>query len=201
MNVALCGTHGIGKTTLLQDVWSRLASTDPEGWLGTKLTEQARSVAAALELHSLADVPLWSQQQREYFQWRVMMNQVAAEHQAVLEHGGFLSDRSVVDNLSYIMYYRCSQTMINAIKAFCMSHVEHYDILFYMPIPVQFNVDALHDGFRMEQLESVVAVDEIMLGLFEDIGESTNIVTLSADRNAWVDEVCEEIDIFSLTSV
>jgi len=197
VNIALCGTHGIGKTTLLGDVWQRYASTDRQSVLGTKLSEAARTVASSLSLRSLADIQLWTKQEREYFQWLVMMNQVATERQAEYTYGGYLSDRSVADNLAYIMYYQCSPNMVNSVRSFCMSHVETYDVLFYMPIPVQMHPDSLQDGFRMTSLDSVEAVDDILYALLKDFGELTNVVELSFDRCRWVDEVCEIIDNFA----
>ena len=197
MNIALCGAHGIGKTTLLGDVWQRYASTDRQSVLGTKLSEAARTVASSLSLQSLADIQLWTKQEREYFQWLVLMNQVVTERSALYTYGGYLSDRSVVDNLAYTTYYQCSPHMINAARSFCMKHVETYDILFYLPIPVQLRPASLYDGFRMNSIGSVAVVDGILCDLLRDFGEVTDVVSLSPDRYSWPDDVCATIDNFA----
>jgi predicted ATPase len=171
-----------------------------EGVLGAKLSEQARSVADAMALHSLEGIQRWSREEVEYFQWLVFINQVAHERQAAMEHGGFLSDRSVVDNYAYVSYYNCNDSMQRAIAKFCTQHVASYDILFYMPVPMQLDVTHLPDGFRMTSLKSIIEVDEIMQKLFKDAAEFTNVVPLSHDRARWVDEVCDEVDNFCLTS-
>lgn len=199
MNVALCGTHGIGKSTLLEAVWERLVRSPLyEDRLGEKLQEVARSVAKEEGLRTLADIQQWPSRQIEYFQWRVLMGQVSEERWATRDLGGFISDRSVVDNLAYMYFYKCSDPMLKAVTDFCRLHVQHYDVLFYIPVPVQFDTRAIADGFRMTELESVMAVDEIIVELFADFG--CDVVNLSVDRAKWVDEVCDEIDNFCLTS-
>lgn len=88
MRIAICGTHGVGKTTLAK-------------WLGEELDLPVLTEQATKLLKS--EFPFFKTERDfnifQQFQERVLMNQFKDEN---LYSGGFVADRSIIDSLAYV---------------------------------------------------------------------------------------------------
>jgi thymidylate kinase len=189
MKIALTGTHGIGKTTLLNNLDFYYASN---GYRFNILTEAARSVAATVHMRTLSDIRYWTRSERDYFQWLVLAELLSKEMHA---GANFISDRCVIDWLAYNIYYDCSHTFIDAAKELYYKHTPTYDCIFYIPIPRQFENAQLQDGFRLQDRESLVEVDDIICHLTVEAHPYTRIVSLGKDRDSWVKEISKILDV------
>lgn len=88
MRIAICGTHGVGKTTLAK-------------WLGSELNLPVLSEQATKLLKS--DFPFFETERDfrifQQFQEQVLVNQF---HDEGNHPDGFVADRSIIDSLAYV---------------------------------------------------------------------------------------------------
>jgi predicted ATPase len=187
VKVAICGTHGIGKTTLLHKIAQH--EDFPQGM--HVAAEAARTVAEALGIESLSDLPEWERTLIDRFQWRVFAEQVAIE----IEYPNLIIDRSVIDNLAYTRYYACGWSMTESITDFVKMWAQSYDLLLYCPIPRALHTDAINDCFRLTNVSSVGDVDTAIRGILFESRElealETVVVLPSTTSGDWTDEWAE----------
>lgn len=188
MKIAIFGTHGIGKTTLVNTL-ANDKDIVARGLFAEVVEEDARMVAEKFGALKVDDIPSWPIETREDFQLYMMVSKIAREFQ--LE--SFISDRSVLDILAYSIYYKCSDIVIETLEVLCFTHIREYDKLFYAPIPNNFSLTDVDDGFRMTAMESIVDVDFIMQQLFMRyvlcIEDKQAPHKLSANRDTWIAEI------------
>ena len=191
MRVAITGSHGVGKTTLVSSLHTHFWTSPfsrPQPLFRVQLEEAVRSVARDMELETLSDIFTWPKYKIEYFQWLSAMRQVVEETRVP----SFISDRSIVDYIAYTIYYGCSYTMVEALMDFAEQHIETYDILFYAPVPVEFDYSLTReDGFRLTDDKSVRQIDELINNLLQ---QNYPHVALPEERNLWFDFCCKEIE-------
>jgi thymidylate kinase len=188
VRIAVCGTHGIGKTTLVDALhthYVRESYNTPPFW--GRIEEVARTVALDLKLKTLSDILSWPTCKVEYFQWLCAMRQVTEEY----NEGSFISDRSFVDIIAYTVFYGCSYTMVEALMDFAEQHVPTYDILFYAPVPLEFEETSRADGFRLTDKKSAQDVDSLIDNLLQ---QNYVNICLPQERSQWFSFCCEEIE-------
>jgi len=186
MRVAVTGTHGIGKTTLVSALIED--SVLKEEFFGTALQEDARGVAEKFGLQTISDVLSWEVKRKDSLQLYLMAHKLSRE----FETTSFISDRSVVDVLAYTAFYECSSDVLDSCITMCYKHLPLYDKIFYAPIPEDFSLQCLDDGFRMVTMESVQGVDELIQTILQEVpyvcGDAV-VHTLSSNRDKWVEEI------------
>lgn len=176
--VAAIGTHGTGKTTLIKRI-GELTELPV-------IHERARSVARDWG-YTPATVP---EERALEYQLEVIMQQVGAE--TAYHKCGFVSDRSVIDNLAYLSSrlpegatpfnngtYRQHFSYANM-------RMEHYDMLLY--IPVMFPLP--DDGERHTDLGYQKVIDETVRKLVRDFNLSEKLYVL---RSEGVENRIEEV--------
>ena len=149
MRVAFIGAHGVGKTTLAEQVarWTALPH----------ITERARTVA---EDWGLTPATIPANRLVEY-QWAILNAQISAEND--WHHLGFLSDRSTIDNQAYMLAHvqntNGNLALVRNYAEEAMQRLGHYDRLFYLPIrfPLPTDDPARHpDTAFQRQIDALI---------------------------------------------
>ncbi len=165
MKVALIGSHGVGKTTLVYGLAARLKRTDIQLEV---VVEVARR--CPLEINENTNLPAQS--------W-ILHNQIADETYAETLAPVVLCDRSVLDNYAYLLLAKGPQSHLEPL-------IEHwintYDLLVHVPI-----VDSARgDGVRSTDQHFRQAVDDRLAQEIEQ--RRIDVVQLDAsDRDHWLD--------------
>lgn len=131
MKIGFAGTHSGGKTSQLEGLSRALKLP--------ALSEVVRDVAAEWGITNVAQVP-----DRARFQWEVLHRQMAGENAA----GGFVSDRTTVDNCAYFLRYVAPElpdAEVDEYIATAKRHADTYDHIVFFPIMWDGCED---DGFR-----------------------------------------------------
>jgi thymidylate kinase len=133
LRIAFIGTHGVGKTTALDLVAKHLHLP--------KIEEQARLVAKEMG-YTPATVPKYK---RIAYQNRLLDRQLALEYH--FDDQGFLSDRSVLDNMAYMIACEPRPVELRRYEERAYDRLGKYDLLFWFQ-PGQFPIQG--DGERHE---------------------------------------------------
>lgn len=134
MRIGIAGSHGTGKTTLAEKLADVLELP--------LIHEVAREVAREMGLDDLNKL-VNNYELARVFQGKILLRQLEKE----MEYSqGFVSDRTVIDNLAYWYYYGLArQPDFNKILSRIRGLADScYDVIFF--VPVEFPV--VYDGFR-----------------------------------------------------
>ncbi len=167
MKVALIGSHGVGKTTLVYGLAARLKRTDVH-------LEVLVEVARRCPLKINEDTDLAAQS------W-ILHTQIAEETYAATQAPVVLCDRSVLDNYTYLLLAKGRQPHLEPLID---SWISGYDLLVHVPIVA--GKEAQGDGVRSTDQHFRQAVDD---RLAKEI-ENRNINVLYLDphnRDGWLD--------------
>ena len=140
MRIALVGSHGTGKTTLLKAIE---ASGKFDGY--RKITEVSRSLIEELGFNPLVGESTY--EKKHDFEWKIFKKQVEEENKSPK----FVSDRSIFDILAY------ASTLLDTIDFAHFHTTVHqlryerypYDLLVF--VPIEFPMEK--DGIRPEDEE------------------------------------------------
>jgi len=120
MRIALSGSQGVGKSTLLR-------ALDLPGH--KKIKEVARQLIA--ELGKLPQ----NMSREEFFNFQMEI----ARRQLAKETGNFISDRAIYDTLAYAV----GLPGYEKIENFVTAHASAYDYIFYLPIEFPLKLDGV----------------------------------------------------------
>lgn len=121
MKIALCGSHGSGKTTLAE-LLSKKIQAYP-------LTQSVTTLSAiSMGFCRPSEIPLCKMKE---FQWVALFRQHALEDM----YSSFVTHRSPIDYLAYFMFqvpgaHRESKEYASA----CLSRLKSYDAVFILPV-------------------------------------------------------------------
>lgn len=134
MRVAVTGTHGVGKTTLVEELGKRLGFP--------VISEAARTVIPSFGYSDTDDYIRRADKPRKFLvQSQILLQQMNAENGKV----GFLSDRAVIDPVAYAAAFGLSEWLVAEMLGKAITHaLRVYDLVVYLP-PV---VPLVDDGFR-----------------------------------------------------
>ena len=145
MKLALIGTHGVGKTTLVYEVCSLLKKAHHNVEL---VTEVARQSPFPVNAETTLGGQLW-----------ILHQQIAAELEASLRAPMVITDRSVVDNYCYLVNKFGRQPQLEAWLACWMTS---YSLLIGVP-PVEEEIP--RDGFRSEDRAFQLRIHNLLIEL------------------------------------
>lgn len=175
--IAVSGAHGVGKTTL---------ATSLAKELGLPLIgEVAREVAQGFGFKTTGEIMASNPGKKTLYQINVFYTQIKTEKG---RKRGFVSDRSVFDNLAYSLFYGLYSTVSYLLDE-AVAHSRNYSLIVYCPIPTSDG--PADDGFRLTDKESQTQVDKILRGLVEQA--RCPVIWLSRDRDIWLDQVLENL--------
>jgi len=130
LKIALCGAHGTGKTTLLKGIQDICDAP--------VLTTTMRTFYTNLGVNDFEKIP---GDIRTIFQNHALLNQIRREDE--FADKGFITDRSVLDYLSYtIISSSMADSQLEIYKALIKERLRHYTHFIY--VPVEFDATAEH---------------------------------------------------------
>ena len=145
MKLALIGTHGVGKTTLVYEVCSLLKKAHHNVEL---VTEVARQSPFPVNAETTLSGQLW-----------ILHAQIAAELEASLRTPIVITDRAVLDNYCYLVNKFGRQRNLEAWLAWWMAS---YSLLIGVP-PVEGAIP--RDGFRSEDRAFQLRIHNLLIEL------------------------------------
>ena len=145
LKLALIGTHGVGKTTLVYEVCSLLKKAHHNVEL---VTEVARQSPFPVNLETTMSGQLW-----------ILHAQIAAELEATLRAPLMITDRAVLDNYCYLVNKFGRQPYLEAWLAWWM---RSYSVLIGVP-PVEGGIP--RDGFRSEDRAFQLRIHDLLIEL------------------------------------
>lgn len=120
--IALCGAHGTGKTTLLQEMVSKYEITP--------LTKTIRTFWADRGISDFEKLP---PEVRNVFQKHLLLNQI--EREDGQWHEGFITDRSVLDYMGYtVISSDMSGVDKRVFEQLVKERLKQYDAFIYFPV-------------------------------------------------------------------
>lgn len=189
MRIAFIGTHGTGKTTLTAPTAEHMGVP--------LIQERARTVARDWG-YTPATIP--PERLIEY-QREVILQQVGAE--TAYHSCGFVSDRSVIDNLAYLRHligprYEREPEQTNEYwwhQYQAMKRIPHYDL--FIRVPVMFPL--VDDGERHVDLDFQRAIDWQIDNLIQAFNVGQRVYTLKSEGVA--NRLAELTDMLSMYKV
>jgi hypothetical protein len=145
LKLALIGTHGVGKTTLVYEVCSLLKKAHHNVEL---VTEVARQSPFPVNAETTLSGQLW-----------ILHAQIAAELEASLRAPIVITDRAVLDNYCYLVNKFGRQSNL---EAWLASWMASYSILVGVP-PVEEAIP--RDGFRSEDRAFQLRIHNLLIEL------------------------------------
>jgi nicotinamide riboside kinase len=170
MRIAISGSHGVGKTTLVDAMGEQLDLP--------KINEVVRMVAKNMGFGHCEDIRNSDQDVIRLFQQKVFYTQLIAESSS-----GFLSDRSIFDIVAYMELYGLPVSMIEEYTEFAIRRSNNYDMIIYCPIPK--GAGAVDDGFRLTDGQK--EYDAILKKLL--FQAQCRVIKLPKDRDTWLPRV------------
>lgn len=180
--IALCGAHGVGKTYLAREINKTIGIP--------RITGVARYVAKRHGYSCVDEVMASDYRDIVEYQKDIMLEQIAREEALRV---GFISERSVYDVMSYLMYYsrlkkgtyytkEVEEILDKTIRKF--NH--RYGLLVYCPIPRQ--TVSLADGFRSTDKSFMHEVNRILANEFV-VNVKGDVLVLGINRETWAEDV------------
>ncbi|HRH22145.1 MAG TPA: ATP-binding protein [bacterium] len=158
MRIALTGSHGVGKTTLFDNLVLPRHN---------KIQEAARA-----EIARQGKLP-HEMSEEEFFNFQLSL----VHKQIELEQGDFIADRSLFDMLAYAQ----DHPEHHLLRAIIEEHYRPYDYVFYIPIEFALVIDDV----RKDDLRYQKTIDERIKKLLAEY--QINYITISGAKERRLD--------------
>lgn len=171
MRVAITGSHGVGKSTLINDLLNYLNQEAREGG-GFKLLPEAPRQAFELGF------PINENNTPETQFW-IFAKQLEME---LIAQDNYIADKCFIDLLAYAMYiFREKQDFINILKDISRRAARKYDLVIYLPSG-EFPIE--DDGVRSIDPKFQEGIDKLILEILNDFGVSYTKIAGSREKRA-----------------
>lgn len=177
IKVAFIGTHGVGKSALC---FEQAARFKRESVNVEVVRETARSCPLPINEESTLPAQTW-----------ILMTQIAAEIDAAHRAKLVITDRSVLDNFTYLMR-AYSKPVPPELTAYLELWMRTYDLLIKVPI---VDTEIQEDGVRSTNAKFAAEIDLLVDTLLVDsqMGRSVAVHRLSKVRADWNEEAYQRI--------
>jgi nicotinamide riboside kinase len=173
LKLALIGTHGVGKTTLVYEVCSLLKKSHHNVEL---VAEVARQSPFPVNAETTLEGQLW-----------ILHAQIAAELEAAARAPVLITDRAVLDNYCYLVNKFGRQPYLEAWLSWWMAT---YPLLIGVPIAEE---GIPRDGFRSEDRAFQLRIHDLLMELLASepfTTMSAPLIWLDArDRGNWAERI------------
>jgi predicted ATPase len=164
MRFALTGSHGVGKTTLLQSLQDYLEYKDIKCLFNVSSARKIKK--AGMNINENGD------------NYDIVQMIVESNHVSVFCENNWFADRSVIDGYAYTEYLyhqnKVSHKVFDAILTQVNNFLPLYQEVFY--IPIEFAIES--DGVRQTDIEFQKAIDSIILDKIKEI-RGNNFVSVT----------------------
>ena len=172
--IALIGSHGTGKTSVVE----RLAEI-------TKLP-------VIEELARNYDMNTPDMNEYKFFQKQLLLEQIKAEMALKLSNGSFISDRSTIDNMAYFLL-KCENVSTEEEKTryvnIAIQNALLYNYLFYIPIEIPLDNN---DEFRFNDEIFRSQVDDKIVQIIELF--KLHVITIRGSLDERISTILEMIE-------
>lgn len=180
--VALIGSAGVGKTTLLEALFKE----DSIANLYNKIPEQVRVLCNERGYKNPYEIDGDVHQFRE----DVLLRQIQAEKQFT----SFIADRSTIDAWVYFMRWSWNSADVDTSERFYQAahqQAQNYDLLVYLPIMFEIS----DDKFRWANATYQRQIDRLLLAMVDSWGLRSKLYELkSLSIEGRVDELSRVIN-------
>jgi len=173
IKLALCGAHGTGKTTILNDL-SEIFTTIPI---------LQRSVRSFWEDCGVEDFEKLPSDIRAQFQKHQLLNQLRRED--IEGQNGFLTDRSVVDYWGYtVLSSNMSDPDLGLYKELIRSRLLQYSHVVFVPVMFEVKNERLRAN-----IETRKEVEQIMKSLIQETLQNNYLLIDSKDHKLRIKKI------------
>jgi len=155
MRIAITGSHGVGKSTLANDLLNYLSKEDnlsSDFKLLEEAPRQAFELGFPINEDNSPETQLW------IFAKQLEMELVAKDN--------YIADKCFIDLLAYAIYvFKEKQDLINILKDIFRRAVSKYDLVIYLPAG-EFPIE--DDGVRSTDQKFQEGVDKLILEILND---------------------------------
>jgi deoxyadenosine/deoxycytidine kinase len=172
LKIGFCGAHGTGKTTLARITAEKF-----------NLRMLERTMRDMWEKFGISDFEKLPGDVRKTFQYYAVLTQIEREEQADI--GGFVTDRTVLDNLGYtVLSAEVTETEKKIYEALVKERLKNYTHLIY--VPVEFKAE--YEFLRADP-GSQKSLEEILEGYLQQFFPKNNYLRVTGS----IDERTEKI--------
>jgi predicted ATPase len=166
MKYALTGSHGVGKTTIINELCDYLESSDISPIINSSNARKIKQ--SGRTINDSGD--------------DIVQMIVECSHVSKFCEDNWFADRSVLDGYAYTKYLhtsgKVSDEVMNVVHKLMSTFVKLYDVIFY--IPVEF--DMIKDGVRKEDGQFQKDIDKIIFNTMYDNNVNFHTITGSIEE-------------------
>ena len=181
MRFALTGSHGVGKTTLLQGLQDYLEYKDIKCLFNVSSARKIKKTGMPIN--------------EEGDNFDIVQMIVESSHVAVFCEDNWFADRSVIDGYAYTEHLynqnKVSHQVFDAILTQVNTFLPLYQEVFY--IPIEFDIE--NDGVRQTDKDFQTAIDKIILDKIKEI-RGDNYVTVTGSVEERTKKIKNLLDFY-----
>lgn len=158
MKIAFTGAHGVGKTTLINELKKRLGDE-----IKLEVTKEVPRIIC-----EIVNDPEYFRRTNNTLpkQLAILLGQIVLEYNTK-KSSLLICDRTIFDHWAYTTYLfkdEIDNSLSSSIEYFLIQHMKSYDLIFYLPI--EFKVE--DDGTRESDESFQANIDSIILKNLND---------------------------------